>query len=376
MKEIKIGKIVIFSLLISLPLLLQLLGVNLNVRNTENRKLKESPRFTFEQTRVSRGSLQKMLGVYRDVISFKNAYDHYYKDNFVFKNLLFKSYYFIQNDVFGVEPLAHKVVRGTNGWFFLGDSYSDVIKESKAMISFNEKELEQIKKSMLEKKAWLAKRNIDFYIAVAPNKHSVYGNELPIVKGNKITKLEQVNRLLTSEGLNFVDLSANFPGNNKFRLYHKTNTHWNDYGAYWAYNVLISKIVEKYPSLKVMKFNDFKVKTEISNQEDLTGMLDINVEEQCIILEHPSEIAQEVPSTLPIPPNIKDYVFHYTSTINSIKVLTFRDSFFSALMKFTKESFGESVYVWSLFDKNVVEAEKPNIVIWEIVERDLDHFLL
>lgn len=86
--------ILIFSLMISTPLILQLLGINLNAKNTENRKLKERPAFSLAQTKTAKGVPRKLLGVYRDVISFKNAYDRYYKDNFVLKNNLFKSYYF------------------------------------------------------------------------------------------------------------------------------------------------------------------------------------------------------------------------------------------------------------------------------------------
>lgn len=376
MRRIKIGMILTFALMISTPLVLQLLGVNLNAKNAENRKLKASPTFSLAQSKAETGVPRKVLGAYRDVIHFKNAYDKYYKDNFVLKNWLFRSYYFIQNDFFGVDPIPQKVVQGTNGWLFLGDSYSNVITESKAIVSFEKEELNQIKTMLLKKKAWLDERNIDFYVAVAPNKHSIYGEELPIKKGNKTTKLEQLKAILESEDLDFIDLSDAFPDKPKRRLYHKTNTHWNDYGAYWGYKALFVKIMEKYPSLEMLNLEDFEMVTEISNQEDLTGMLGINIEEERIILNNSNEIAQKISSTLPIPPNKKNYVFHYSSIINQIKVLTFRDSFFTTLMKFMKENFGESVYIWDRFSEGVVEAEKPNIVIWEIVERDLDLLLL
>lgn len=368
--------ILTFALMISLPLLLQLLGVNLNAKNTENRKLKERPTFSLAQTKEGKGVPRKLLGIYRDVISFKNAYDRYYKDNFILKNSLFKGYYFIQNDLFGVDPLPQKVVKGTNGWFFLGESYSNVITESKGIVSFKPEELDKIKTGLLSKKAWLDAQNIDFYVAVAPNKHSIYGEELPIIKGAKQTKLEQLKALLKAEELDFIDLSDSFPKKSTLRLYHKTNTHWNDYGAYWGYKALLSKIMEKHPTLQIPHLADFEMTVEISDQEDLTGMLNINVEEDRIVLNKSDEIAQEIQSALPIPEKTKNYVFHYTSTINQVKVLTFRDSFFTTLMKFMKESFGESVYIWGAFDKKVVKAENPNIVVWEIVERDLDVLLL
>ena len=376
MRRIKIGMILTFALMISTPLVLQLLGLNLNASNTENRKLKERPAFSFAQTKAGEGVPRKALGAYRDVIAFKNAYDTYYKDNFVLKSWLFKSYYFIQNDCFGVDPIPQKVVKGTNGWLFLGDSYSNAMKESKAIIAFEEKELTKIKAMLLKKKAWLDQQHIDFYVAVAPNKHSIYGEELPIEKGKKASKREQLKKLFESEDLNFIDLADAFPDKTKGRLYHKTNTHWNDYGAFWGYHALLSKIKEDHPSLQLLNLEDFEMVTEISQREDLTGMLGINIEEERILLKNANEIATKVPSTLPVPPKVKNYVFQYRSTINNIKVLTFRDSFFTTLMKFMKESFGESVYIWGWFSEEVVEIEKPDIVVWEIVERDLDILLL
>jgi hypothetical protein len=376
MRRIKIGMILMFALMISMPLVLQLLGINLSASSTENRKLKKRPELSFAQTKAGQGAPRKVLGAYRDVIAFKDAYDTYYKDNFVLKSWLFKSYYFIQNDFFGVDPIPQKVVKGTNGWLFLGDSYSNVLKESKAIIAFEEEELNKIKTILLKKKAWLAQQNIDFYLAVAPNKHSIYGEELPIKKGTKPTKREQLKKLFEAEDFNFIDLSDAFPEKRERRLYHKTNTHWNDYGAFWGYKALLLKIKEKYPSLEMPTLERFDIVTEISQQEDLTGMLGVNIEEERIIFNNPNEIAQKMTSTLPVPPNVKNYVFQYRSTINEIKILAFRDSFFTNLMKFVKESFGESVYISSWFNEEIVEIEKPNIVVWEIVERDLDILLL
>ncbi|BDS14845.1 alginate O-acetyltransferase AlgX-related protein [Aureispira anguillae] len=376
MRKIKIGTIIIFALIISLPLFFQWIGVSFNDSKAENRRLKARPTFSLEQSRAGKGSLRTALGFYRDVIGFKDAYDKYYSDNFVLKASLFKSYYAIQTNLFGVNALPRKVVKGNNGWFFLGNSYSNVITESKGIDAFKEEELQKIKKKLLQKKAWLKARNIDFYVAVAPNKHSIYGEELPIQKSQQLTKLEQLKALFNPEELNFIDLSDSFPKTPIQRLYHKTNTHWNDYGAYWGYKALASSIKQQYPKLLIPTLDSFELLTEISDQEDLTGMLNIKVKEERIVLQPKNSIAQEKKSTLAVPKNTKNYVFNYTSTANKIKVLAFRDSFFTNLMKFMNETFGETVYIWRLFDEEVIKIEQPDIVILEIIERDLDNLLL
>jgi len=52
------------------------------------------------------------------------------------------------------------------------------------------------------------------------------------------------------------------------------------------------------------------------------------------------------------------------------KVVVFRDSFAIALMKFLGCSFNRVVYVWQQnWDKRIIEREKPDIVIDEMLER-------
>jgi hypothetical protein len=52
------------------------------------------------------------------------------------------------------------------------------------------------------------------------------------------------------------------------------------------------------------------------------------------------------------------------------KVLVFRDSFAWPLIPFMAESFQSSVFVWtSEFLPELIEREKPDLVIYEYVER-------
>jgi len=52
----------------------------------------------------------------------------------------------------------------------------------------------------------------------------------------------------------------------------------------------------------------------------------------------------------------------------------FRDSFFSALEPFTLCVFSRAEYIWHHFtsdDKARILTDKPDIVIWEVVERSI-----
>jgi hypothetical protein len=56
--------------------------------------------------------------------------------------------------------------------------------------------------------------------------------------------------------------------------------------------------------------------------------------------------------------------------------VVFRDSFVSPLVPFLSEHFSRAVYLWQNdFDANAVLAERPDVVIQEIVGRHLYDFI-
>ena len=57
---------------------------------------------------------------------------------------------------------------------------------------------------------------------------------------------------------------------------------------------------------------------------------------------------------------------------NLPRLVMFRDSFASLLLQFLAPHFSRAAYVWTRgFDARLIEAERPQIVIQEMVERDL-----
>ena len=55
-----------------------------------------------------------------------------------------------------------------------------------------------------------------------------------------------------------------------------------------------------------------------------------------------------------------------------LKAVVFRDSFCGALIPFLSDHFYRSVYIWHYpLDKALVEAERPDVVILQMVERSL-----
>lgn len=365
-----------FLVLISLPLTVQLFAIRAEQTISENRRIKSMPslEITFSSSLNFKGMTKS---TYNSCVRFIRKFDDYYRDTFGFRADLLRFYINLKLTFFHTEPLPKKVVRGSNGWFFLGDSYSNVIKESKGIENFSKDELSTCLQNILEKQAWLHARKIQFYLAVAPNKLSVYGNHLPIRISKKQTQVKQIEAL-SSNNFNFIDLKNHFELPPEIRLYHKTDSHWNDYGAYLGYTALMEKVKSNFAEIPILPQTDFLIDTVISYRQDLTNMLSLRVRENVIrFTPKRAGKAHLQASQLPVPKNYdrapRDYEKRYKSDVNHLKVLVFHDSFTTSLIQYIKESFGETVFIWKPhFNKDLVEQEKPDIVLQIIVERNLE----
>ncbi|HVD99684.1 MAG TPA: hypothetical protein VNB90_15855 [Cytophagaceae bacterium] len=350
-------------------------------RNAENRNLEKMPVFSLNKTRQAKNVLDGILGIYKDVMIYKNKFHTYYEDRFVLKYILFENYKTIQRGVFAQQPIPQKVVEGTDGWMFLGNSYSNDIAESKGIKVFTEKEIIKIKTNLLNQKEWLDKKGIHYYVAIAPNKLSVYGEYLAIKRSEKKTKREQLIEAMNTTALPLIDMTALLRKTDDTILYEKTGSHWNDLGAFYGYKTLINRIHKDYPEIVPLELKDFNRIPKITYQEDLIKMLnESRLEKQISLTAKYPEASKQVASQLSISPYYnklpQDYEKRYKSNVNRLKVVMFRDSFSSAMLKYVKENFGEVVFVWSdRFDKELIETEKPDIVIQEVVEREVDVFL-
>lgn len=345
-------------------------------KTNENRSLKSRPEFSFNNIENSDNVFK---ATYYEVINYKDEYDKYYASNFSLKQHLFKPYYFIQNTIFSKNPLPEKVVNGNDGWLFLGDSYSDVILESRGLLKFSKKQVNLIRKNILSATNYLKENDITYYVAIAPNKHTIYGDKLFNTNYNGETKKTQVHNALSNHNLKLIDLGEGFDEVQE-QLYFKTNTHWNDLGAYYGYKNLMKSIKREFGSIKSVSLNEVDKESRITWTEDLTKLLDIRVKEigEKYSIKNPK--SQKIKSLLTIPDNYKrkpeTYERRYKSNSNDLKVLIFRDSFSSAMEKYLAESFGETVFIWSsILDKDLIQKEKPDIVIHQIIERNIDLLL-
>lgn len=319
-------------------------------------------------------------GYYRLIMDLKNEVDEHFSENFPLRSQFVQLYLTLKSNFMKGHPLPDKVVEGTEDWLFLGDADGNVIKESVGMDNFSEEEIDRIKRNLTNRQSWLDSNQIQYYIAIAPNKHSFYQNHLPIAHSKRNTKLEQVMENFSVE-YNILDLKERLDTHENAKLFYQSDTHWTEEGAYLGYNYLMHHIRQDFDSLYILNPNSFIRKEIEFSTGDLVRLLGRSFAEKQTELDL-SLIARadlqadrlEIPSRYRRDPDL--YESRYTTTRNGVKVLVLGDSFFINMKKYAAESFGHTVALNDYtFDKSIILDEKPDLVIHLIVERNIDVLL-
>ncbi len=244
---------------------------------------------------------------------------------------------------------------------------------------FTKKELEKIKENLEEQRDWLEYQGIPYIIVIAPDKNSIYPEFLPdnIKKIQEKTRLDQLIEYLSKNSdLNIIDLREPLISKKgKLLLYSKTDTHWNQYGAFIGYKEIM-KVVDKYfLQLQYRKIKDYNLVVKNGSGGDLANMLSMKdiIKEDRIYLQPKFAIkAHSITSDLKL---TKGQV-RQVDNERLPNLFMLRDSFTSRLIPYLSEHFTKSIYDWDhRFNADLIKSSKPDIVIHEIAERYLTKFL-
>jgi hypothetical protein len=271
------------------------------------------------------------------------------------------------------------VTLGKDGWlFYTGDSLLDYYSHSKP---FTEQEMARWLALFEARSKWLKERGISYVITIVPESHTIYPEFMPddILRIGTQSRLDQLKNYCEAHSdIRILDLrSALLEEKSRRRIYHRTNTHWNGLGAFIAYREIINKLHEERPTLIPRLEDSFRTLVKYEPKSDLIGLLGTNriPDEENIILipREPAKARSEGREvTLGLADDKKYLVTETRDPAPAPRVVMFRDSFASALIPFLSEHFSRAVFVWKPeMDKAIIDAERPNVVIFESSERAL-----
>ena len=351
--------IAIFLAAISLPLGGKLLGLESAFALTENRR--PAPLPTIELKGWS-------------LVSFPRRFERYWNDSFAFRRYLIR-WHGLTKLGLGLSP-SPKVVLGKDGYLFYAAEQS--VDYFRAAKPFSPIELARWRDDLEGRRAWLAERGIRYLVVVAPNKETIYPEYMPegIRPVRPETRLDQLlKELRENSNVAVLDLRgalrrAKLDG----RVYHKTDTHWNDAGAFVAYREILAQLQKLVPGIdgNPAPISFQAQRTDGLDLARLTALEDRFPEEQInAILRKPRQ-AREAKGDPTESFTTTEVAVMECATCGEARAVMFHDSFNTNVAPFLAEHFGRIVYVsGSSLNRALIQHERPSVVIQEFVERYL-----
>jgi alginate O-acetyltransferase complex protein AlgJ len=357
--------IALFVLLICLPTLDSLFNLDRTRPPEEKRRLAEMPQFKWE---------------WRAYVEFPGNLEAHLNDHFGYRNWLIYAHNYVTVSWLGTVT-SPSVIKGKDDWlFFSGDR---VLEYTRATDPFTAEELKQWRDVIEDRRDWLTGRGAHYLIVIVPNKHTIYREMLPdwLAEIGKKSRLDQlVEYLRANSSVEVLDLrDALLKAKTHGRLYHKLDSHWNDIGAFAAYEAIIARLSEWFPKLRALPREDFIERTTREPGGDLATMLgqqDVLKEDKITLVpKQPLSASKTDPGyLLPLRAWSKEAepVVMERPGAAAGTVVVFRDSLSTALIPFLSEHFARTVCLWQQeFDRDVIERENPVLVIHQIGERVL-----
>jgi alginate O-acetyltransferase complex protein AlgJ len=342
---------VLFVVVISLPLAANLAGVDGADPGAENREL----------------------------ATWKDGVSAWFGDHFGFRSTLVRWYGETRLFGLGVSP-STAVVVGRDGWFFYAD---DKAVEDYANVELiTDAGLANWREAVLRASRWLQSRKIAYVFTVAPDKHAVYAEAFPatIARIHDMSRADQLFSALQDTGLALDARPALFAAKQQERIYHQTDTHWNDRGALVAYQQIINAVRARVPSTPAAwARSDFTPTPRTVEGMDLAGMMGLTRvlrEVDLPLVPTRPRRARVVEPAGAKPTDEEGRLITEIDDPSLPRAVIFRDSFVSRLVPFLSEHFSRAVYLWQNdFDAAEVQKEHPDVVIQEIVGRHLYNFI-
>lgn len=321
-------------------------------QTTENRAMAPAPKLTAED-----GSLNK---------SFFADFESYFTEHMALRNPLVFADAKIQTTLFQ-ESNVSGVIDGTDGWLY----YSSTLSDYQGTDVLSDRALHNLSNNFSIVQDYLRERNIDFVLTIAPNKNTLYGENMPYYKSlivNSDHSAKLLSPYLAQQEVAYLDLFNLFEQQDEV-LYLKQDSHWNRKGAFLVYDAIMDML-----ALPHEDYADNPPELLRDDNGDLSKML-------YSFYGKPEEnYSYDVSDT-----------YHYANEVDSVEdgwiitenpdgtgtLLMFRDSFANTLIPFFSAEFETAYYAKGEPNamERYVESYDPDCVVIQKVERNITNYL-
>ena len=313
---------------------------------------------------------------------FPAAFDRAFSDRFGGRDALVRAHHGSLLLLFGVSSLPN-VMPGTDGWFYwLGEDAHSLDRHYRGTLPVAQSEVDNTVAEFARRKQWLAARGIAYVVAVVPEKFTIYPEHLPswVARSPLPTPYDRLRAAMARDGrVAFVDLRAPLlAAKARERVYYKTDSHWNYNGAIVGYDEIMRAVQKALPSML----------TSVApvKRPAYTAGVDVYRGDLLLMLGMPARVGED--DVAPLGKVLADvasrcarrtdkdefpgFEFYACDRPGLPRAVVLRDSMAISLIPLLSENFSRVVYVSTReLDRALIEREKPDIVIEELVERSL-----
>ncbi len=314
---------------------------------------------------------------------FAPAFERALSDRFGARDFLVRQHHGALLRVFGVSAL-NTVLPGRDGWYYwLGEDGHSLDRHHRAVMPFTQAEIEASAAEFGRRRDWLAARGIAYVVVVAPEKFTIYPEFLPgwIARAQAPSPYDRMRAALERDGrVTFVDLRPPLlAAKARERVYFKTDSHWNYNGAVVGYGETMRAVQRALPAGALAQIAPAPRPAYVPGVDFYSGDL-------IRMLGLPSRIRED--DVAPLGKVLGDATGRCARRIDKgedpdfehfacdrpglPRAVILRDSMAISLIPLLSENFSRVVFVSTRkLDRALIERERPDIVIEELVERSL-----
>jgi hypothetical protein len=311
-----------------------------------------------------------------DPTAYGPALAAYCRDAAPFRDHLIRAGFRGRLAFFGQSPVPSVLV-GRRGWLYF--TQESALDDYLNAIPLTDEAIDIMVRVQVERRDWLAARGTAFLVVLAPNKASVYPEHMP--KGlhplGTVSRVDQLVGPLRRAGVAVLDLREPLRrAKAAHRAYLKTDTHWNKWGAFQGSAAIVDALGRRFPALPALRVADYAVEAVRQPGGDLAEMLlmpDLLPEVDLVPRSRGPVLAHAAPNgAYPDPADQpeRDRLAFATDRTDWPRAVFFHDSFTRPMAPYLAERFSRSVFLWShAFAPDIIRAERPDVVVLEVVER-------
>jgi len=353
-----------FIVIIGLPLAANMAGRDGGDQAGENRELAMFPEFQW---------------TWQSALAWPAGLDAWFQDHFGFRSTLVRWYGESRYYGLRVSP-SSQVVRGKDGWLYYADDagLDDYTNENLLPPG----EVENWRRTVVRARDWCRAHSIAYVFTIPPDKPVVYPEYFDdgVRQVSPVSRADQVFTATLDTGVVIDVRQALLSGKTQERLYQKTDTHWNERGAFLAYQQIIDAVHRQLPAVPPARDRSaFNATARILSGQDLASIMGL----KWVMGEEDLRLVPKTPHAYVVVEPRGGYATagegRIVTEIPGSKLpraIVFRDSFTSLLAPYLSEHFSRVVYLWqNNFDADEVLKEHADVVIEEIIGRHLHNFI-